>query len=153
MTAAAEKKPIEATARRMGLPDMFKHGTMIVDRIIAKYPEFTKVNALGKLRVMMDDSNNFFFVVNEGGVACFEKSYEDMSAQPIVVERFVLAWDEAHQPQAALLYKDALRWAESIGARELVVERLTDVPRHLIRKSTGPLFTREVAFCEIERKI
>jgi len=123
-TTAEAKRPVEVTARRVGLPDLFKHGTMMVERLMVKYPEFTKDNALGKLRVMADDSRNFFFVINE-----------------------------AYQPVAAILYNDVYRWAQSIGARELIVERFTDVPRHLIRKATAPLFTREVAFARIERKV
>ena len=152
-TTAEAKRPVEVTARRVGLPDLFKHGTMMVERLMVKYPEFTKDNALGKLRVMADDSRNFFFVINEGGIACFEQTCEDMHVIPVVIERFVFAFSEAYQPVAAVLYNDVYRWAQSIGARELIVERFTDVPRHLIRKATAPLFTREVAFARIERKV
>src|SRR5215472_6216547 len=126
------RKLVEATARRIGLPDMFKHGTILVDRLIEKYPHLTKDNALGQLRTMMDDSRNYLFIINEGGIALFEQTREDWHPQPVVIERFVFAFSEAYQPQAALLYHDALRWANGIGARELIVERFTDVPRHMI---------------------
>lgn len=146
------KKVVEATSRRMLLSDMFAHGDFLVSRLMQKYPHFNKVNALGYLRTIMDDSRNFCFLINEGGVALFEQQREDLHPQPVVIERFVFAWDESHQAQAALLYRDAFHWAEGIGAREFVVERLTDIPRTLIRKATAPLFTREVAFARIERK-
>jgi len=150
--AAKKQEPVAATARRIGLPDMFKHGQWMISRYITKYPGLTEQNALGYFRVMMDDGVNYLFIINEGGVALFEQLTDIMRGR-IVRERFVFVFTPEDIPQAALLYGDMFRWAESIAATEAQVDVFTDIPRNLIRKHTAPLYTREVVFVKTERKL
>lgn len=157
MSAAAkheEKELLSYPARRFGIVDLGEKAVWLGDRLRLRYPHLGDNRMIvGWLRGMID-SNECLFIRNPHAVCLAQVVKETLSPQPTVVERFVLAEDpanELHVDHAASLYDDMLLWAESVKAKEMVVEKFTDVPRPIIKERIGRLTAREEMVVKLGR--
>ncbi len=152
MAATAEKlppaRPPEAEIRRFQLPDLFKHGSWMVKRLLSVYPHKTREQLEGWLRGIIAH-NEFLFLYSDHGVALGTFMREDpLSEKPHFQEIFVLAQD-GHKEEAAAFYDEFVRWSKQLGITVMVVEVMSDVPHEAIKARTGRIFTRELKFARL----
>lgn len=154
MAAVAEKLPPQAPpkatpeVRRFQLPDLFKHGPWIVQRLLKAYPHKTQPQLEGWLRGIIQH-NEFLFLYSDVGVALGTFMREDpLSEKPQFQELFVFAQD-GHQEEAAAFYDEFVRWSKNLGIAVMVVEVMSDVPHEAIKARTGRIFTRQIQFARL----
>jgi hypothetical protein len=108
----------------------------ILRRLVAKYPNRNEQGWANQLRFMCG-RNDCLFVVQSHSVALAEVVQTDtLSAKRVVYERFVWCEDRQSPNQveaAAEFYTEFVRWANSMGIDEIVIDRDTDVPLEMIR--------------------
>lgn len=148
--ALAEKvqPPKAVEIRRFQLPDLSRHGSWIVKRLLQVYPHKTKDQLEGWLRGIIHH-NEFLFLYMDHGVALGTFMREDpLAACPHFQELFVLA-EEGHQEEAAVFYDEFLRWSKGLGIEVMCVEVLSDVPHDTIKARIGRIFTRQIQFARL----
>lgn len=153
-TVPAAAEPI--AARRFGLADLSEMGAWLLWRLKDRYPHLDERNLAGWLRGMID-SNEYLFVRTRNAVALAQIQHRALDPLPIVDELFVLAKgrdsdgvvEKGALAEAAELYGEFLRWARSLGATEIAIERYTDVPRDQIKERLGRVWVREVPFAKV----
>ena len=128
---------------RFGMADLQPLGNWLMERLRDAFPHLNERMLFGWLRGVID-SNEYLFVRSPRAVALATVVYRPLSAHPVVEEVFVLAMSEADIPEAAQMYPRFRQWAESIGAGEIVIERLTDVPHEMIRLDRRLLQRQEI---------
>jgi hypothetical protein len=146
MAQTAEQLSPLNQVRRVGPPDLQDIHRWLLPRLKARWPHLQDGQLLSWLHGCIAGNENFF-VRYPKAVALFQVQKEFFDPRPMVIERFVIAdvkpvreGDEGdiatHNrmlnnealEQACMLYEDVYRWAQIIGAGEVVVDKFTDVP-------------------------
>jgi hypothetical protein len=164
--------------RRVTRGDLMDKGVWLCKRIKENWPHLQDRQMMGWLMTCCD-SNEYLFIRTDKAFLLAQMYREFVEPYPWVKELFVLAEldygnyqkdsdGEAYQNQenaraihqAATLYEDLLRWAQTIGANEIIVDKFTDVPmedkddpknRDTIRKRVNQrLFKAEELFFRID---
>jgi hypothetical protein len=146
--SADELPPIIVT--RFVMPDMQKYGQWLLDALREKWP-LDERNIYSFLRGCME-SREFFFVKTDHAVGLAQITHSPLSAVADVTEIFVKVEDRRrleYVREGAGLYGEFRRWAKSMSARELIVERFTDVPTGLIADALGHVESREVSYLRL----
>ena len=123
------------SVHRFGLPDINESGSWLTTRLRAKYPHLTDRGITSWFRGIME-SAEYLFIRRNRGVMLAQIVKDPLSINPIVREIFCLA-QEGGVEEAATLYDDLRRWAESLGAVEIIVESFSDVPKTQIAEALG----------------
>lgn len=137
------------SARRFELADLSRHGKWIMPRMLAAFPHLNERGVAAFLQNIIYN-NEYHFLYHERAVGLAQvMSEHTLSAQPVVIERFV--WVEDLQDkealaQAAEFYVSFARWARHQGADVLIVEEMTDVPHEMIKDKLGRVFERVQKF-------
>lgn len=147
MTEAARKiEEPYVRVRRITRPDLMDKAPFLCKRLRIKYPHKQDRELYGWLTTCCD-SNEYFFNRSDRAYIMAHSERGFLEDRPTVEEIFVLAeTDDAkhaagsdaqkYQAQqnaialyeAASLYGDLIRWCQSIGADEMIVDKLSDVP-------------------------
>lgn len=157
MTAAlAMANPPQAEIRRFTLPDLDRHGTWLVPRLLKTYPHLNQRTVIGWLKSMMYDNEHLFlWQPNSVALAQMERA-QTLAPKPMVRERFVWCRDQkdkAHLAEAAGFYERFNAWAKNLGCDTLLVMEMTDVPEEQVKKVLGGrLFQRAQTFAKVERE-
>lgn len=144
--AALKIEPFTMSVRRVGMPDIADKSRFLCERLKERWPHLQDRFLLGWLQGLTG-SNEYLFIRYDKAIGLFQRVKEFTDRYPRVYERFVIAeLDTMKHPkgseaesqqktmndiaisQAAELYSDAFRWAQSIGAAEIDVDHFTDVP-------------------------
>lgn len=147
-TINREDEPADLRVTRFGLPDINDLGMWIVGRLRPKFPHFQDNQLIAMFRARVD-SNECLFRRTKHAVAMAELVHETMSPDTRIVERFVLVKDPKYVSEAVQLYDEILRWANSIGAKEIAVCEFTDVPKADIQTKLGRLYVRETIVAKV----
>lgn len=145
MTNAVKKSEVEITSfptRRFNLPDMNDMGVWITGRLRERYAHLNDKNIFGWLRGLSASSEDLF-IRTDHAVLMAQIVHETISPAPIVYERFVLVNGPEHDAEALSLYDDLYRWAQSLGAKEIVVGEFSDVKRPQIMSRLGQGMVKE----------
>lgn len=132
--------------RRVARHDLMDKGPWLCKRLKEHWPHMQDRQILGWLQTCCD-SNEYLFIRMDKAFLLAQMHREFIEPYPWVKELFCLAeTDNSKYPegsdnenykkdqndrarhQALLLYEDLLRWAQSIGANEIIVDKFTDVP-------------------------
>ena len=132
--------------RRVARHDLMEKGQWLCKRLKERWPHLQNGSLLGWL-INCCDSNEYLFIRTDKAFLLAQMQKEFVEPYPWVKELFVLAeTSDAKWPkdsdgetfqsqenasavhQAAVLYEDLLRWAEKIGANEIIVDKFSDVP-------------------------
>jgi hypothetical protein len=141
-------KLVQPEVRRFVLPDLDTHGHWLIPRLMAAYPQQSQRYFIGWIRNLLYD-NSFLFLFQDHGVALFQMTpVYSLTPPGVVMERFVFMKD-GHQDEGAEFYVEAMRWAKSLSAKEVLVEELSDVPHELIREKVGRILNREQHFVRV----
>lgn len=158
-TSVAEKPkevaaPRTITSRNFVLPDWTDTRNWLLPRLQVKWPHLQAVQVDGWVRSIID-SREFMFIRTQSAVACAQVTRDTLSPVPEALEKFVIAKDREnkdHIAECLHLYGDLVRWAQNIGARDMIVEQFTDVPHKELADCLGRLFTRETVFVRVAGK-
>jgi hypothetical protein len=147
MTEAARKiEEPYVRVRRVTRPDLMDKAPFLCKRLREKYPHMQERQLYGWLTTCCD-TNEYFFNRSDRAYILAHMSRDFLDLRPTVREIFVLGeTDDAKHPagsdaqkyqaqqnaialhEAASLYGDLIRWCQSIGADEMIVDKLSDVP-------------------------
>lgn len=142
---------------RFGPPDLAEMGEWLVWRLRDRYPHVDEHMLAGWLRGEMGNNGVMFLRCgNAVGMATIgHKTILD--PKPFIEEVFVLVRGRAEDgvpdkeslEHGAEIYRQFAQWASGLGAVEMQVERLSDVPREMIKALFGKMFVRESAFVKL----
>jgi len=145
----------KVSLRRFDLGDLQTHGEWLVARLREVYSYLPPKEIAGWIRGILE-SNEHMFLRNENSVGCAQLTRTQFALKPSVRVNFVLARDfgnGAHVAEAALFYHEFKRWADNVGAGEIVLGILNDISREDIRKIIGArIFSREEWFAKLGEK-
>jgi hypothetical protein len=151
-TAVALKDdPVTYKIRRFGLVDLTTKGPWLYSRLKAKYPTVPDREFQGWL-YGFEGSNECWFTCTDNAIALFQVVKERLSPVPTVVEQFVFVVDPkniGHIDEGAFLYENMMMWAKGIGAREVLVQILSDVPNEVIEQRIGSLRLRKQFYAKV----
>jgi hypothetical protein len=145
--------------RRFAPADLDKHGNWLTERLRAAYPHLTDRQVFSWLRGSLE-SNEVNIVCTPHAVGMAQVSHKPLSALVFIEEVFVFVRmdkmekgedEKSRLAEGVPIYQQFLAWAQSMGALEIIVERLTDIPRDQIKQGVGRMFSREVAFVKVPR--
>jgi hypothetical protein len=143
---------VTGTIRRFELPDIDRHGSWMMRRLIMAYPHLTERTAIGWLRNILYQ-NEFLFLYQDHSVALAQAVRPDaLTPRTSIWEKFVWAQDPKnaeHQAEAALFYDHFLKWAGHQDAELIVVEEQSDVPHDLIKAALGKLLERRQIYARL----
>lgn len=142
--AAVLVAPAPVTVRRFGLPDLADQGRWLVERLRARYLHLQDKQIMGWMRGLIDSPESFF-VCTRNAVAMAQIEHPTLSPVPTVVERFVLCRDPKNEDclaEAAMLYDEIKGWANRLGAAEIRVLELSDVPEPVVKERMGRVLRR-----------
>lgn len=147
----AEKPPAVAITK-FALPDLDRHAAWLLPRLRQAWPHLNERALIGWLRGLIY-SNEFLFVTQPHAVALAQMiGSHTLSPKPIVQERFVWVEDRENKAwvnDAAAFYPRIKEWAKALGAEQVIVEEMSDVPHDLIAKAAGRVFKREQQFVRV----
>jgi hypothetical protein len=144
--------------RRFALPDVPTMGAWLLWRLKERYPHVQEKNVAGWLRGAIE-GNETLFIRSERACAMAQVKYHELNPQPYVEEVFVLTMgresdgniEDAHREEAAYAYLEFKRWAEAMGASEIIVDRCSDVAREHMQEMLGKLYMRETVFAKVRK--
>lgn len=132
--------------RRVARHDLMDKGPWLCKRLKEHWPHLQDRQILGWLQLCCD-SNEYLFIRTDKAFLLAQMYREFVEPYPWVKEMFCLAemvegnpakgsdaesWQNEQNAsalhQAAILYEDLLRWAQTIGANEIIIDKFTDVP-------------------------
>lgn len=148
--AATTEKPREQhpDIRRFHSADLTTHGPWLFARL-AKGLNLDEWRVAGWLRGTFT-SNEFMILYQEHSVALAQLVRGDLlDGTPTIHVKFVLAESEAYVEEASRFYETFRQWGESLGAKVLVLEDLTDVPEAAIKKAVGSVFVKQQMFARV----
>lgn len=179
--AAIKIEPEYFPSRRVARYDLVDYGAFLCKRMRAHWPHLQDRQILGFLQGCSDgpSSGEYLFVRTERSFLLAQSYQEFLEPYPWVKEIFCFAYyEDAKYPadgdtvdeyknrikesailQAASLYEDLIRWAQKIGANEIIVDKLTDVPvKHdkdptdmrTIKGRVGKLYKSEEIFAQLD---
>jgi hypothetical protein len=142
---------LNISVRRFELADLTTLGLWLISRLRERFPHLDERTIAGFLRGMVtSNEHSFLCTVDEHGhpngvVGVAQMVRDPLDPVPWVREVFVLA----QTPELAIsdgpsIYTAIDRWAKTISANEIEVERFTDVPREAIKAALPySMFARE----------
>jgi hypothetical protein len=137
-----------APFHRFTMVDLYMHGHWLAKRLMMAYPNQT-LNSIGTYLRNLSGDNHSLFITTDNAVGLFQvTNVFAMFNTPSVIERFVFA-KEGHLAEALDFYDEALKWAASMGIKEVFVEYLTDVPHDVIKDRVGRLYTKQQWFAKV----
>ena len=156
MNTAAAKSPDTSPSvypiRRFGPVDLTTRGAWLYSRLRARYPTIPDRDFQGWL-YGFEGSNECWFNCTDNAVALFQIVKERLSPQPTAVEQFVLVTDKTdigHIDEGAFLYDQMMLWARGIGAKEALVQVMSDIPNEVIEQRIGTrLLLRKQFFARV----
>jgi hypothetical protein len=128
--------PPPVDIRRFGPADMQQFGNWLIARLRVRYAHINDRMLFGWLTGIIN-SNEYLFLMTPNAVGLAMLSNPPLDAHPIVTEVFVLSMHENTISEAAHLYGRFREWAESMGASQIIVGRMSDVPLDLIESGLG----------------
>ncbi len=168
-------------SRRVARFDLTDMGAFLCKRMKQHWPHLQDRQILGFLQGCSDgpSSGEYLFIRTDRAFLLAQSFQELLEPSPYVKEIFCFAYyEDARYPadgdtvekyqkhtkesailQAASLYEDLIRWAQKIGANEIVVDKFTDVavkddkdPKSLstIKGRMGKLFRSEDIFAQLD---
>lgn len=146
---AALKEPTAAPqVRRFMLPDLDRCGNWLIPRIMSAYPHLSQRFVIGWIRNILYD-NAYLFLYQDNGVALFQMTpVYSLTPPGVVIERFVFMKNDQDKNGGAF-YTEALRWAQGLNVKEILVEEQSDVPHEVIKDAVGRIFNREQHFVRV----
>ena len=159
-TPVVKSEPVTARIMRFSPGDFQELGEWLLWRLKDRFPHVTQSMLAGWLRgEMVNNEVMFLRLGNAVGLASIGHK-NIMDPRPIIEEIFVLikgrdadaVIEKAHLAEGARLYEEFKRWGETIGASEMLVERMSDVPREMIKAALGRVWAREVVFTKLGKQ-
>ena len=142
--------------RRVMRHDLIDKGPWLVKRIGEVWPHLDQRQIMTKL-ISCCDQNEYLFVRTENAFLLARMVWGFFEMRPDVQEIFCLAetTNDKHKEgsdawvyqdqrnkraihQAALLYEDLLRFAQTQGAKEIMIDKYSDVPLPDKEEQVGP---------------
>jgi hypothetical protein len=179
--AALKIEPEYHPSRRVARYDLVDYGAFLCKRMKEHWPHLQDRQILGFLQGCSDgpSSNEYLFIRTERAFLLAQSFQEFLEPYPWIKEIFCFAYyDDARYPaegdsvekyqrevkdsavlQAASLYEDLVRWAQKIGANEIIVDKYTDVPvkndkdiadLRTIKGRIGKLYKSEEIFAQMD---
>jgi len=132
--------------RGMTRPDLQDKAPLLITRLRERYPHLQERQTHGWLQTCCG-ANEFYFVRSDRAYLLAHRSQEFLDPRPIVREIFAIGelrtdkvkpGSDAEKFQSeqnaiavnevAELYAGLLRWCQSIGAGEVIIDKMSDVP-------------------------
>lgn len=156
MTAARRGDVVETlpqiyapvTVMRFALPDLDVWGVYLMERLRTRFPHLNDRMFVGWLKGCME-SNEFLFIRTANAVALAQIVRSPLQPLADVQEVFVLVRAKDCEDEGLAMYDEFRRWAERMGARDLLVDQFTDVPKDAIQRRLGRLFNRVLPFIRL----
>ena len=179
--AALKIEPEYFPSRRVALYDLNEYGAFLCKRMKEYWPHLQDRQILGWLQGCSNgpSSGEYLFIKTERSFLLAQSFQEFLEPCPWVKEIFCFAYyEDARYPaegdtvanyqkqvkesailQAASLYEDLIRWAQKIGANEIIVDKFTDVPvkddkdpknMSTIKGRMGKLYKAEEIFARMD---
>jgi len=136
-TATKAETPIKPFT----LSDMPEWGGWLLGRLQETWPHLHDWSLRGRLAQMIMD-NDILVVRTDHSVLCAELKQGPLDARPDVTVKFCFTRAEKADSDMIALYRSAEMWGKSKGAKELLVEAVTD----LIPTRFSEVFTERKAF-------
>ena len=147
---AEEERFIRASITRFIEPDLQKYGTWLLDRLKERWA-LNERNIYGWLKSSML-SRECLCIKTAHAVGFAQVTHRPLEPRPDVTEVFVKVEnpsDEQQLREGAVIYLEFQRWAKSMDAAELMVDRFTDIPRPMIADILGLVHKREVSYVRL----
>jgi len=144
--------PVATTSNpteRFNLVHLQEMGEWLIGRLRERFPSRDDRALMTYLRGYI--SNNETLFLRKGEAVALARVAHSPFLPCRVEELFVLT-RSGDKAEAGALYDDIRRWAESLDAMEIVVERFTDVPRGIIKDVVGRVKSRDVSFVSLPIK-
>jgi hypothetical protein len=149
---ATAKKPLASQTymeRSFQLPDLNEKGDWLVARLKERF-QSSDGELVNWLRsVIVQGSNEFLFVRTDHAFALAQSVREPMMSGCVVSEQFVLS-EKGFEDEGAYLYSVLYQWAKNLGACEMRIENLTNIPRDDIKARIGGLWAREQVYSKMD---
>lgn len=140
--AVAQPQPyLPVTITRFALPDLDAWGVYLMERLLSRFPHLNDRMFIGWLKGCME-SNEFLFIRSANAVALAQIVRSPLQPMADVQEVFVLTRGAGATDEGLAMYDEFRRWAERMGARDLLVDIFTDVPKEAIQRRLGRLYNR-----------
>lgn len=158
MTAARRGDPVveiiapqpyqPVSIARFALPDLDVWGVYLMERLLSRFPHLNDRMFIGWLKGCME-SNEFLFIRSVNAVALAMIVRSPLQPTADVQEVFVLTRGSGCEDEALAMYDEFRRWAERMGARDLLVDIFTDVGKDAIQRRLGRLYNRITPFIRL----
>ena len=140
----------DISVHRVVLPDLDRSGSWLIARLKTKYPHLTDREVTSWFRGIME-SSEYLFIRRNKGVLLAQSLRDPLTHIPAIREIFCLAQDGGVE-DAAALYADLRRWAEGLGAVEIIVETFSDVSKVQIAEVLGTrVSARPISVARLDR--
>ncbi len=140
--------------RRFERPDIDKHATWFIPRLLKSYAHLNERSAYTWLLNILT-ANDFMFLYFEHGIALAQAVQYGLRAEAVVEEQFV--WiedplDKDMQADVAFAYTHFYEWAKRKGLSILIVEENSDIPHDLVARTLDKrLFERKQIFAKVAK--
>lgn len=160
ITVIEKSEPQSARVMRFGPADFQDLGEWLLWRLKDRFPQIHQSMVAGWLKGSMD-SNEIMFLRFGRAVGMASIGHKNLlDPRPVIEEIFVLVKgrdtdgviEKPAFEEGARLYGEFKRWGETLGASEMLVERMSDVPRDLIKLALGRVWAREVVFTKLGKE-
>ena len=145
-----EEQVIRSSITRFIEPDLQKYGIWLLDRLKERWA-LNERNIFGWLKSSMLN-RECLCIKTAHAVGFAQVTHRLLDPRPDASEVFVKVenpTDEQQLREGAVIYLEFQRWAKSMDAGELIVDRFTDIPRSMIADILGLVHKREVSFVRI----
>lgn len=139
---------LPVTIARFALPDLDIWGVYLMERLLSRFPHLNDRMFIGWLKGCMD-SNEFLFIRSANAVALAQIVRSPLQPMADVQEVFVLVRGKGAEAEGLAMYDEFRRWAERMGARDLLVDIFTDMPKDAIQRRLGRLYNRIIPFIRL----
>ena len=151
---AAREAPLVVTEPlvpllRVSMPDLDAWGPWLLKRLKHRFPHLSDRMFHGWLRGCME-SNEFLFVRSTNAIGLAQVVRSPLQPMADVMEVFVLLKEE-QIAEGVAIYDEFRRWTLNMGARDLIVDNFTDVPKEVIQANLGRLYNRVLPFIRLNQ--
>lgn len=145
------------TPTRVNEGDLTRLAEWLLWRLKGYHGDLTDQTLAGWLRGSILN-NEIKFLRCERAIGFFEIVHKSvLDPVPMIREVFLYIQvrddgmiDKSALPEAMAIYQDVKRWAQSIGAQEIEVDRDTDLPQEFIEQVLGKLTVRKRHFAKVK---
>ena len=132
---------------RVAMPDLDFWGPWLLHRLRHRFSHLNDRMFAGWVRSCME-SNEFLFVRSAHAIGLAQIIRSPLQPVADVLEVFVLIRD-GDVAEGVALYDEFRRWTLNMGARDLIVDQFSDVPKEVIQANLGRLYSRVLPFVRI----